>query len=385
MVLKLGLLNVLKATPKKPFCVPVLDQIVRKPNIFYSVYVLCLTFANEMQKKTALFVINPISGTVRKNRVREIIEQTVDSSVFEWSISLTAHAGHATQIAREAAARHVDIVVAVGGDGTVNETASGLIGSETALAIVPCGSGNGLARHLDLPLDVAKAVRVINQGLVHRLDYGLCCGRPFFCTCGVGFDAFISNKFASSSRRGPISYMENILKSGLSYKPQVYDIEDETGRVIHKAYVVTCANASQYGNNAYIAPSASMKDGLLDIVLIEPFNALQAPQIALQMFNKTLPENSHVKTFRAAKVTIRRRQPGVCHVDGDPFDAGREIVVELVHKGINVVVNPNAHAPRLTLHSILSEPYDSWRKLNRTLWQQSLKGIRSLTGVNGEK
>ena len=117
MVLKLGLLNVLKAAPKKPFCVPVLDQIVRKPNIFYSVYVLCLTFANEMQKKTALFVINPISGTVRKNRVREIIEQTVDSSVFEWSISLTAHAGHATEIAREAAARHVNIVVAVGGDG----------------------------------------------------------------------------------------------------------------------------------------------------------------------------------------------------------------------------------------------------------------------------
>ncbi len=334
-----------------------------------------------MKKKRVVFVVNPVSGTTRKHRVREVIAREINAEAYDYVERLTERAGHATEIAREAVDAGVDVVVAVGGDGTVNETASGLINSHTALGIVPCGSGNGLARHLDLPLDVAKAVQIINQGLVHRLDYGLCDGRPFFCTCGVGFDAFISDKFAGSHRRGPITYMENILKGGLQYKPQVYDLEDETGRVVHKAYVVTCANASQYGNNAYIAPSASMKDGLLDIVLIEPFTALQAPQIALQMFNKTLPENSHVKTFRAKRLTIRRRSAGVCHVDGDPFEAGREIQVELIPRSLDVVVNPNAHAPRLTLHHVITEPYDSWRHLNRTLWTKSLDGLRTLAGT----
>lgn len=335
-----------------------------------------------MQKKRVVFIVNPVSGTTRKKRVREIIASAVDTSLYDWQERLTEYAGHATEIAREVATQGVDIVVAVGGDGTVNETASGLVHTNAALGIVPCGSGNGLARHLDLPLDVEKAVKVINMGVVHQLDYGLCNGRPFFCTCGVGFDAFISDRFAGCQRRGPIAYMENILKGGLEYKPQVYDIEDEGGRVIHKAYVITCANASQYGNNAYIAPSASMKDGLLDVVLIEPFNALQAPQIAIQMFNKTLPENSHVKTFRAAKVRIRRRQEGVCHVDGDSFEAGKIIDVEIIPRGIGVVVNPEAHAPRFTLHNIMTEPYESWRHLNRTLWKQSLKGLRALAGLN---
>ena len=335
-----------------------------------------------MQKKRVVFIINPVSGTSRKGRVREKIEATVDSSVYDWQIRLTERAGHATEIAREAAAQGADVVVAVGGDGTVNETASGLVQTDTALGIVPCGSGNGLARHLDLPLDVKKAVKIINHGLIHRLDYGLCDGRPFFCTCGVGFDAFISDRFAGSRRRGPIAYMENILKGGLQYKPQVYDIENDGGRVIHKAYVVTCANASQYGNNAYIAPTASMKDGLLDVVLIEPFNALQAAQVAVQMFNKTLPKNSLVKTFRSAKVRIRRRQAGVCHVDGDPFEAGKIVEVELVPRGIDIVVNPEAHAPRFTLHSVITEPYDSWRRLNRALFRQGLKGGRTITELN---
>ncbi|MBP3228283.1 MAG: YegS/Rv2252/BmrU family lipid kinase [Bacteroidaceae bacterium] len=337
-----------------------------------------------MQKKRILFIVNPVSGTSRKKHVAEAVERVIDATAYEWQTAYTERAGHATELAAEAAARGVDIVAAVGGDGTVNETASGLRDTHTALAIVPCGSGNGLARHLDLPIDVEKSLRVINSGLVHRLDYGLCDGRPFFCTCGVGFDAFISDKFASSHRRGPVSYMENILLKGLRYKPQVYEIEDATGSEFHKAYVVTCANASQYGNNAYIAPAASMKDGLLDVVLIEPFNALQAPQIALQMFNKTLPENSHVKTFRTNKLRIRRRAGGVCHVDGDPFEAGRVIEVKLVPRGLDVVVNPDAHAPRFTLHSVLTEPYGSLRHLQSSLLRQGKRLLGAGSVEKGE-
>lgn len=332
-----------------------------------------------MQKKRVVFIVNPVSGTTRKQRVRDKIACTINTDACDWEEWLTQRPGHATELAREAAAAGADVVVAVGGDGTVNETASGLIGTDTALGIVPCGSGNGLARHLDLPLDVTKAVKVINHGLIHRLDYGLCCGRPFFCTCGVGFDAFISDKFASSHHRGPITYLQEIFKGGLEFKPQPYDIEIDGGRFVNKAVVVTCANASQYGNNAYIAPSASMKDGLLDVVIIEPFNALQALQIASQMFSKSLPNNSRVKTFRASRVRIKRRQAGVCHVDGDPFEAGQVIDVELVPQGLNVVVNPDAHAPRFTLLGILTEPYTTLRHLPRLLSRRATKETQTAT------
>ena len=273
--------------------------------------------------------MNPISGTASKANIPELIEKTLDKELFDYELRLTEHAGHAAEIAAEAQRDGVDIVVAIGGDGTVNEVARAIVDSGTALGIVPCGSGNGLARHLMLPMNAKKAIEIINRCEIHELDYGIINGHPFFCTCGMGFDAFVSQKFAEAGKRGPITYVENVLREGLKYKPETYEIRDETGTMRAKAFLISCANASQYGNNAYIAPQASMSDGLLDVIIMEPFDMLDAPQISIDMFNKTLDKNSKIKTFRCRQLHIHRKHPGVIHFDGDPTMADADVEIAL--------------------------------------------------------
>lgn len=286
--------------------------------------------------------MNPISGTSNKAGIPELIANTLDISLFDYEIKYTEHAGHAFELASEAKDNGADIVAAIGGDGTVNEVARAIVHSETALGIVPCGSGNGLARHLLLPMQLKKSIELINHCQIHELDYGIINGHPFFCTCGMGFDAFVSMKFAEAGKRGPITYAENILKEGLKYKPETYEIEDESGTMRYKAFLISCANASQYGNNAYIAPQASMSDGLMDVIIMEPFDVIEAPQISIDMFNKTLDKNSKIKTFKTKKLHIHRNEPGLIHYDGDPIMEGKDIEVEIKPKGIKIIVNPFA-------------------------------------------
>ncbi len=286
--------------------------------------------------------MNPISGTSNKAAIPDLIDTTLDKDLFDYEILLTERAGHACELASNAKDAGIDVVVAVGGDGTVNEVARSIVHSNTALGIIPCGSGNGLARHLMLPMNVRKSIEIINRFEVHDLDYGIINGYPFFCTCGMGFDAFVSMKFAESGKRGPITYVENVLREGLKYKPETYVIEDETGTARYKAFLISCANASQYGNNAYIAPQASMSDGLLDVIIMEPFDVLEAPQISIDMFNKTLDKSSKIKTFKCKKLNICRERKGVIHYDGDPVMTDDNVTIELKEKGIKIIVNPDA-------------------------------------------
>lgn len=286
--------------------------------------------------------MNPISGTSDKKDIPYLIEELLDKEQFDYSIRETEYAGHAYEIAKESKEQGIDIVVAVGGDGTVNEVGRALVHSNTALGIIPTGSGNGLARHLLIPMKIKGAIQVLNDCEITDLDYGIINEHPFFCTCGVGFDAFISEKFAEAGKRGPITYLENILKEGLKYEPETYEIEDENGTIKKKAFLISCANASQYGNNAYIAPQASMSDGMIDVIIMEPFDALEASQISIEMFNKTLDKNNKIKTFRSKEIKIYRKAPGVIHYDGDPIDTGKEIVVTLKEKGIKILTNPKA-------------------------------------------
>ena len=294
------------------------------------------------EKKNITFIINPISGTHSKDEIPTIIETMLDKDQFTYELRFTEYAGHAAEIALECAEKGRDIVAAVGGDGTVNEVARSLTHTNTALAIVPSGSGNGLARHLCLPMDAKKAIEIINACKIEDFDYGIINGQPFFCTCGMGFDAFISLKFAEAGKRGPITYVENVLKEGLKYKPETYEVEDETGAKKYKAFLIACANASQYGNNAYIAPGATMKDGEMDVIIMEPFDVLDAPQIAADLFMKTLGNNSKIKTFRTKHLHIHRKEEGAIHYDGDPIMTGTDVDVHIEHNGINIVTNPEA-------------------------------------------
>lgn len=296
------------------------------------------------EKKRIIFVVNPISGTQSKKAILKWIDERMDRSVYDYSIVRTEYAGHATQIAASAVEDKVDVVVAIGGDGTINEIARALVHSETALGIIPCGSGNGLARHLRIPMEPKAAIDIINQGNRLCIDYGKINNIPFFCTCGVGFDAFVSLKFADSGKRGLLTYLENTLHESLTYQPETYEIENEEGTMKYKAWMIACGNASQYGNNAYIAPQASLTDGLMDVTIMEPFTVLDVPSLSFQLFNKTIDQNSRVKTMRAKKIKIHRQKDGVMHFDGDPLMAGKELEVEIIPSGLYVMASPKKKA-----------------------------------------
>ena len=290
-------------------------------------------------KKKIVFIVNPISGTQGKRNILKWIDERMDRSIYDYSIIKTEYAGHATQIAANAVRENVDVVVAIGGDGTINETARSLVHSHTALGIIPCGSGNGLARHLHIPMDPKAAIDIINQGNQLRIDYGKINNIPFFCTCGVGFDAFVSLKFADSGKRGLLTYLENTLHESLTYKPETYEIEKEEGTMKYQAFLIACGNASQYGNNAYITPQASLTDGLMDITIMEPFTVLDVPSLSFQLFNKTIDQNSRIKTMRAKKIKIHRAHDGVLHFDGDPLMAGKELEIEIIPQGLSVITS----------------------------------------------
>lgn len=291
-------------------------------------------------KKRIVFVVNPISGTQGKKAILKWIDERLDQSIYDYSIVKTEYAGHASQIAAVAVQDKVDVVVAIGGDGTINEIARSLVHTDTALGIIPCGSGNGLARHLRIPMEPKAAIDILNQGNDVCIDYGKINNIPFFCTCGVGFDAFVSLKFADSGKRGLLTYLENTLHESLTYQPEIYVIENEEGTVKYKAFLIACGNASQYGNNAYITPHASLTDGLMDITIMEPFTVLDVPSLSFQLFNKTLDQNSRIKTMRAKKIKIHRQHDGVMHFDGDPLMAGKELEVEIIPAGLHVIASP---------------------------------------------
>ncbi len=311
-----------------------------------------------MSKKRLLFIANPISGTRDKKPIIESLPMFLDAEQFEWEVRWTNHKGHAAELAHQASEEAVDVCVAIGGDGTVNEVARSLRHSETALAIIPMGSGNGLARHLQIPMDPDGALQVLARCDIKALDYGLINDIPFFCTCGMGFDAFISEKFASAGKRGLGTYVENTLKDGLSYKPETYEIEIDGQTEHYRAFLIACGNASQYGNNFYIAPQASMSDGLLDVTIIETMNMLKAPQIVMQMINKTLDNNPNVRTFKCHSLHVHREQPGVIHYDGEPGETGTDIDIRLVPHGLRVVVNEAADKTTAPIIKDIQDIYD---------------------------
>ena len=295
-----------------------------------------------MSKKSILFLINPKSGVNNKRSIPKLIESCIDKDKFDYAIAETKYIAHACELTKSAVQQHVDAVVAVGGDGTVNEVARSLVGTDTALGILPCGSGNGFARHLGIPMDIKKALEFINRSETVSVDYGKINGIPFFCTCGMGFDALVSRSFAEGKRRGFMGYINKALHDLAIYKPEVYEIEAaEQGAVKNKAFLIACGNAAQYGNNVYIAPQASMKDGLLSVTILEPFSIVDIPILIGQVLSNNIDQNSHIKTLNTKWLKVRRRKPGVVHFDGEPMEMDAELFVEAVPNGMKVLAVPD--------------------------------------------
>jgi YegS/Rv2252/BmrU family lipid kinase len=289
-------------------------------------------------KKNVIFVINPVAGTRSKKFIFDLLNRFTDKEKISWEAIKTKRAGDAVHIASQAVQEGVNTVVAVGGDGTVNEVARSLIHTSTALGIIPYGSGNGLARHLQIPLEPQRAIEVLNEEIIDTIDYGKINGIPFFCTCGLGFDAFVSLKFSHAGKRGMLTYMEKALHEYLTYQPEMYKLKTEEHEETYKAFLLTCGNASQYGNNAYIAPHATVTDGLLDVTILEPFTMTDVPTLAFQLFHKTLDQNNLIKTFQCRKLYISREKAGVIHFDGEPMMSCKEVEIEVVRQSLRVVV-----------------------------------------------
>lgn len=283
-------------------------------------------------------IINPISGTdAARKRAKKVVLALEEE--FKIKSIMTEYAGHATELANQAVNDGVEIVVAVGGDGTVNEIASALVGTETALIIVGTGSGNGLARDLGMfGLSTKKIIERIKLNKSSHIDCGEVLGRKFFCTCGSGFDALIGHLFAQTKVRGFLTYIKLSLRAYKDYNPISYRLSfcgenacgndgscaDEVAdsRLNSKngeAFVVNIANNKQFGNNAYIAPHANLMDGLFTVTIIKPFKWYNIPYMAYSLFFKQMHKNKFVETFDCGDCTLDVTEGAYLHIDGEPI------------------------------------------------------------------
>jgi diacylglycerol kinase family enzyme len=237
-------------------------------------------------------------------------------------------------------------------------------------------------------MDAIRAIKLINEAEPQLMDYGLINLHPFFCTCGVGLDAFISQKFAEAGKRGFLTYVENILQNALSYNPETYEIElvdEESEKQVYEALLITCANASQWGNNAFIAPQASVRDGLMDVTIIEPFTLLEVPQLALQLMNGTIDKSGRIKSFRCKNLLIKRSKPGAIHYDGDPIVTGTDVDVHIEHLGIRILTNPEATEDTTPPNPILNAFSDFFNNINNVredIGSGIEKGGRRIQAIN---
>lgn len=289
-------------------------------------------------KQRILFIVNPISGGLDKVFLPNLIDNHLDHDKFDAKIIYTTHNGHAKTLAGEAVSGKTDIIVAVGGDGTINEVAGVLESSNKTMAIVPCGSGNGLARTLGISLDNAKAIAKINQLNTTAIDVGYLNDKKFFNMAGMGFDAHISAHFAKSVKRGLLGYIKSTLKEISSYKPQQYQIIIDGKSINREAFMLSLANSSQYGNNAHISPTASPNDGLLDICVITEFPLWMFPVLGYRMFTKTAETSNYVEIIKAQNFEIIRENEGPVHVDGEPFLMGKKLTIGINPLALKIIV-----------------------------------------------
>ena len=288
-------------------------------------------------KKRVLFIINPISGVGKQKTVEKAVEKYLDKNI-EATFSYTQKAGHATEISAAAIGKY-DVVVATGGDGTINETASPLIGTETVLAVIPTGSGNGFARHLKIPLTPSKAVQKINKHTITKIDTATINRKKFVNVAGIGFDAHIAHEFATFGQRGFFPYFALILKKFAGYKPLKYTITVDGTQFEQKAFLMSFANSSQFGFNAQIAPKAQMTDGRLELTILKKFPLIAAPALVTRLFVQNIDKSMYIKymQFKHLRIDFDGNQI-YGHTDGEPCVFDNTIEVTIVPSSLNVLV-----------------------------------------------
>jgi diacylglycerol kinase (ATP) len=281
------------------------------------------------------FIINPISGTGKQKDIEKYILKHLKES----EIIYTKKAGDATIISKKAANEDVDAVIAVGGDGTVNECLKGLLNTNTALGVIPCGSGNGFSSHIGMEHNIEKAIKQLKDTRIEIIDSCTVNGAPFVNVSGIGFDAHIANIFFNLTKRGFLSYIKLVLRE-LFYNSNEYTINyNNTERKV-KAYMISFANASQYGNNAKISPLADFKDGLIDFVIVKDFPKWKIPIFTYKLLMGKVHLSKYVEIIQCERMIIKARNI-LLHLDGEPFTTNNPIEVTLSPKSLKILM-PNA-------------------------------------------
>ena len=287
------------------------------------------------EKKQIFFIVNPISHEIKGLNLENLIQKNLDLSKFEYTIAYTQSVGHATELAQKAREREIDIVAAVGGDGTVNEIGKALIHAETAMAIIPVGSGNGLARHLGIPVGFVEGVKALNKAHVTSIDVAKINDQPFLGVAGVGFDAHIAHKFDQYGKRGFFSYCRLVLQEFSRYTPTKYKMTLDGKPFAAQAFILSFANSSQYGNNFIVAPKAKLNDGQLEMVIIDKVSLLNAVPLLYRFQNGSLDHSTHFRSFLFKELILEQPEI-IAHLDGEPRIFHERIKITLETKSLKI-------------------------------------------------
>lgn len=289
-----------------------------------------------MQRKI-LFIVNPNAGKKISGKLIETIRNEIPSNIFN-EIIIWKDKDHFQEIADTLKTGQFTDAIAVGGDGTVNQVAKTIINTNIAFGIVPAGSGNGLARSLGISMKIEEAIKQIAAGNTKLIDTGSVNGIPFFCTSGVGFDAHIGKLFASSVKRGLQSYVKITLREIFAYKPSKYVITIDGNKIEREAFLITVANAGQYGNDFYIAPQAKLNDGVFHLVILKPFVLIKGIGAVIKVLKKKANESLLIETLQGKEIIITRNSPDSIHFDGEPEMQGKDLHYKIYPNSLKVII-----------------------------------------------
>ena len=292
-----------------------------------------------MSKQKIRFIINPISGKKHKDHLPEQIKTHLDLTKFDYEITVSEYAGHAKLLAQEAIDAHYDILAVAGGDGSINEVGTKLIGTDITLAVIPCGSGNGLSHCLNIPTDPVKALQIINGNQRRKIDTVEVNGLPFISISGTGYDAKVADDYSKDPRRGFETYFKYILRNYITMKEQHYSIVLPNETLDVNAFFISFANSNQMGFDVPISPKASLWDGLVDLCIVQKPNPLELPIMGGFMLDHMMDKAPKVKILQTPEATIIRPEDDVINLDGESVMMEKDLHLKVNPLSLNIICN----------------------------------------------
>lgn len=290
-------------------------------------------------RRNLLFIVNPISGIGKQKKIEDLLQAHIDHSLIDYTVRYTERIHHGTELAREAVEQGCfDAIVAVGGDGSVNDIVSGMAGSDLTLGIIPCGSGNGLARNLKIPLTPSHAIEVLNHFKVAEIDTIYMNDRVVTSIAGIGFDARVARRMKQAKARGLQAYAKIILTDYPTYKEHTYKLSIDGKEIERKAWFISFANSNQFGYNTAVAPMAKLDDGLIDVCIVDRIPLLHLPLTAPLLYLNHFELSQHVEYFKASEVIVYNNEERWVNVDGEGERVGKELHFYNLRKSLKVLV-----------------------------------------------